>query len=173
MSRQIRLISTSIGWMLILAAAAFSQLSVSAVAVSLFPVGRYESKVGVGYGGLAGFEVGDAEGLSFTGRSGYLRHLERDHSLVSLIPILGGFKSSTRDGAIYMAGELGAALTHTRDSGPLASGNSFKTNPAWAIGLGSAAGSLDLRFSFQVWDARHTAQSMSLGLSFGFLLRGA
>ena len=172
----IKMITHAAAAVALFAAAAFSQQSGVAIGVSgitLFPGGKYEDRVGVGFGGLGGVEVGGSPGLSLTARSGYIRHFERDNSQVSLIPFLGGIKASGEDGVVYLAGEFGAALATTHYRGPLAlNDDDQKTNLAWGVGVGSAAGPLDLRFSFNVWDVHHPTDAMTIGLSFGFLIWG-
>ncbi len=157
------------------ATTAFSQgpgLGIGVMAVGLFPVGDYQESTSLGFGGLGGIEIGDYPGLSLTARSGYIQQLEQKNYTVAMIPILGGLKASTMEGSIYMTGEFGVVKTRTSYSGPLPLiGDNNETNPAWGFGVGSMAGPWDLRLSFNVWDARHTYERMSLGLSLGFLFR--
>jgi len=146
-------------------------LGVTAAVMAVFPSGRFDQSVATGFGGLAGVELA-GEGIGLTARSGYIQLGERHDVTQTMIPILGGLKLSTDDGAVYVVGELGAILTQRESSGSIpAAGDGNKTNPGWGIGVGSSPGPLDLRFSFNVWDARHLQESMAVGLSFGIILR--
>jgi hypothetical protein len=158
------------------AAPAFSQQSmteptprfgVGVAAVGALPVGDLADWAGMGFGGLAGVEVGTYPGLAVTARSGYVQHLEKEDNTVSYIPIMGGAKIST--GAVYLAGEIGAVMIKQEYSGD----NPFEddvdeTNLGWSAGVGSNAGPMDVRLSFNVLDAGHMDESMTVSLSLGF-----
>ena len=148
--------------------AAFSQepgFGVSVAAVGQFPAGDFERATGFGFGGLAGVEFG-GEALSITARSGYIQHLERQNRTISFIPILGGLKLSTDDRSVYLAGELGVVRTKIEDAGILAR-DANENNMGWSAGVGSMGGPFDIRFNFNVWDAAHLKETMTLGVSFG------
>src|SRR5688572_27613545 len=100
----------------LIAAPAFSQnmgdpmsrFGVGVAAVGALPVGDLADWAGMGFGGLAGIEIGAYPGVAVTARSGYVQHLEKEENTVSYIPIMGGAKLTT--GSVYLAGELGAVM---------------------------------------------------------------
>jgi len=146
-------------------------IGVGVAVMSEFPVGDFERTAGFGYGGMGGVEVG-GENLHLTARSGYLMHLERRDHEIRLVPVFGGLKASAGEGSVYIAGELGPVFTRSEYVGPVLLGqNKNEENLGWSIGVGSAAGALDIRFMFNAWDARHLSRSMAIGLSFGFTAR--
>jgi hypothetical protein len=154
------------------APAAFSQteprFGIGAAVTGHLPVGDLAEFTGFGFGGLGGLELGAYPGLAVTARSGYLHFPEHDDNTLSYVPLMGGLKASGVEGAVYMAFEVGAVFTKVRYDGiPLGGRDVDETNLGWNIGIGSMAGALDLRLSFNVWDAAHLSESMTIGLSVG------
>jgi hypothetical protein len=154
------------------ATAAFSQteprFGFGIAGTGQFPVGDLTESAGLGFGGLVGLELGAYPGLAVTARSGYIQFLEKEDNVRSYVPIMGGMKASGVEGTVYMAAEAGAVITKVRYDGlPLGGGDVDETNLGWNVGIGSMAGALDLRLSFNVWDAAHMQESMTIGLSLG------
>lgn len=151
---------------------AFSQVSrigVGIAATSQFPMGDYGNVAGLGIGSLGSVEVGTYPGLALTARSGYIQHFESNERTVKLIPVMGGAKMSGADGGIYVAGELGAVMTRIDYSGnDILESDVDETNLGWNLGVGSMAGPVDVRFSFNVWDASNMDETASIGLNLGF-----
>jgi hypothetical protein len=132
------------------------------------PVGDLAESAGLGFGGMGGIEVGAYPGLAVTARSGYIQFIEKEDNTLSYVPIMGGLKASGVQGAVYMAAEAGAVLTKVRYDGlPLGGRDVDETNVGWSVGIGSMAGALDIRLSFNVWDAAHMSESMTIGLCLG------
>jgi hypothetical protein len=143
------------------------RFGIGVAAVGALPVGDLADWAGMGFGGLAGIELGAYPGVAVTARSGYVQHLEKEDNTVSYIPIMGGAKITT--GTVYLAGEIGAVMIQQEYSGS----NPFEddvseTNLGWSAGVGSNAGPVDLRLSFNVLDAGSMDESMTISLSLGF-----
>jgi hypothetical protein len=155
---------------------AFSQYTeaprfgVSVAGTGQLPVGDFADVAGLGYGGLAGIELGTYPGLALTARTGYIQFLEKDEFTTRYIPIMGGLKVSTADGVLYLTGEVGAVLSRVKYGGQniLQDDEVSKTNLGWNVGLGGMAGPVDLRLSFNVWDGEHMSENMTIGLTLGF-----
>jgi hypothetical protein len=146
-------------------------MGIGVAVVGQFPVGDFAQSAGFGLGGMGGIEVGAIPGLAVTARSGYIQYFEKRDNTISYIPIMGGAKASAVEGAAYLAGEIGAVITRQDYSGSnILRSDVNETNLGWGLGLGSMSGPLDLRISFNVWDAGHAKESMTIGLSFGLTL---
>jgi hypothetical protein len=160
--------------MALLASPALSQeggLGLTASLLGVFPSGQFDKTAGPGFGGLGGLELSQ-DGFGVSVRAGYIQLGEQDDRSLSFVPVLGGVKLSTEDGAVYLAGEMGAIFTRYDFTGNGLLGEDSKaTHPGWGVGLGSSPGPLDLRFSFNVWNARKMQESMSLSVSLGVLIR--
>ncbi len=146
---------------------------VGVAATGQLPVGDYADVAGFGIGGLAGIEMGMNPGLALTARVGYIQHLEKEEDdenfKVRHIPILGGVKFMIPETPVYLAGEVGAVMSRAEVDIPiLGTDTESETNLGWGVGLGTAAGPLDLRLSWHTWDAGNMAESMTIGLSLGF-----
>jgi hypothetical protein len=149
--------------------------AVSLAGVGLLPVGDYADVAGFGFGALGGIEVGMNPGLALTARSGYIQHLEQDNDEDSFklrhIPILGGLKFTVPETPLYLVGEVGAVMTRTETDVPFVGSTSDEeTNLGWGAGFGTMAGPLDLRASFNVWDAANMSETLTIGLSLGFTI---
>lgn len=144
---------------------------IGVAAVGQMPVGDFKDVADLGFGGLAGIEVGTYPGLALTARAGYIQHLQNDDEFsVRLIPILGGVKLNVPATPLYAAGELGAAITRVRYEGadfPFIDEEESETNMAWTAGVGANLGALDLRLMFGVWDAANMSETMTIGVSLG------
>lgn len=135
------------------------------------PLGDFRETAGFGIGGLGGLEIGAYPGLAITARSGFIQFLEKDDLTTTMVPIMGGAKVSLPASPIYFAGELGAVLTKVDDAGSdLIDRSDEATHLGWSAGLGSAVGPVDLRLSYNVWDAGNMDQSATLGLTLGLTI---
>jgi hypothetical protein len=155
------------------AAARQTQMGMDIVGVGLFPSGTYEDVTGPALGILAGVEGEAFPGLGLTLRGGYLGHMERNDYSRVLVPILGGVKITSYSSSFYAAAEAGRVSIRDEYMGndPLVK-NIRGSKTSWSVGLGSAADRLDLRLSLYAWDAAHWRETMTIGLSLGFLVLG-
>jgi hypothetical protein len=144
------------------------RLGVGLAVTGNMPIGDFREVAGFGIGGLGGVELGAYPGLALTARSGYIKFMEKDDLTTTMIPIMGGAKITVPSTSIYFAGELGSVITKVEDAGSdLIDRGDESTNLGWSAGIGSAVGPLDLRLSYNVWDAGNMKQSTTLGLSLG------
>jgi hypothetical protein len=152
--------------------AAFAQeprIGVGIAGVGRMPLGDTRDVAEFGFGGLAGIEMGTYPGVAITARSGFIQHMEHDDYTVKLIPIMGGAKFNAGESGIYLAGELGAVITRLDyDGATIFDEDVDETNFGWGVGVGSMAGPIDIRISFDVWDAGRMQETMTVGLSLGF-----
>jgi hypothetical protein len=149
--------------------------AVTVAGVGQLPVGDYADVAGFGLGGMGGIEVGMNPGLALTARAGYIQHLTKDDDddsfKVRHIPIMGGIKFTVPETPLYLAGEVGAVMTHSEVDEPITGTDTDDvTNLGWGAGIGTMAGPLDLRATFNVWDAANMSETMAIGLSLGFTI---
>ncbi len=155
------------------ACAQMGKVGIGIAGTGQLPVGNFSNHVGVGIGGLGDIEAGMYPGLALTARSGYIYHFQYRDETFSQVPVLGGAKFTLPATPIYVAGELGAVFAHTeRTSGSFFTNSSTTNNTyfGWDAGVGSSAGPVDIRLTFNVLDANNMTNSMTLGLSLGFNL---
>jgi hypothetical protein len=145
--------------------------AIDVVGIGLVPAASYKSDVGPGLGALVGFELETVPSFALTGRGGYIGHMGRNEYSRSVVPILGGLKITSYNSSLYIAGEIGrASIRDGYDGSDSTFSDRRASRTAWGIGFGSAVDRLDLRFSLHAWDAEKPRDSMTIGLSIGFLL---
>lgn len=152
-----------------------TQLGFDVTALGLMPLGDHERIAGPGLGVLAGVEGEAAPGFGLTLRGGYISQMTRGDYTRAMVPILGGVKLTTYSSNLYLAGEAGRVSIRDEYTGPSATpGSDTRTSKtAWGVGIGSASDRLDLRLSFHVWNTDRMSESMTIGISLGFLIVGS
>jgi hypothetical protein len=160
--------------LMLLAGAARAQdarLGISLAGTGAMPVGDFADFAGLGLGAMGGLEIGAYPGTALTVRSGFIKHIEKGDNVATFIPIMGGIKFTAPETPVYIIGELGAVMVQQEDTSddPFNLEDDVKeTNLGWSAGIGAMAGALDLRMSFNVFDAQSMSDAMTLGLSIGF-----
>lgn len=152
-----------------------TEFGIDVAALGFLALGDHERIAGPGLGALVGLEAEVTPGIGLTVRGGHIQQMTRGDYTRSMRPVLGGFKLTSYSSPFYFAGEAGRA--HVRDD---YKGDALLPGPdrrvwktAWGGGVGAAADRLDLRLSFHVWNADRMSESMTIGISLGFLIVGS
>lgn len=140
----------------------------AAVSGELHENDEYHGTPGAGIQGI--LQLGTSSWLTLTARSGYVHYFrEGGTAAANLIPVMGGIKFPFQEIHLYLTGEIGAAFTHL-EAGTVTGAQDY-TGPAWALGLGSEIGPLDLRLSFNVLDMRgNSGTAKTIGMMLGIRL---
>jgi opacity protein-like surface antigen len=147
-----------------------TKMALGADLVGQLPVGDFADVVGFGLGALLRYEYQIQESaLGLTARAGYIHHMSKDGGLESYaqIPILAGVKYSLTGAPIYVGAELGAVMSMSKADFPGAESES-ETNLGLGAGAGYELGPVDIRLGLNFADASNLAETMAIGVSFGY-----
>ena len=127
-------------------------------------------------GGLLRVEFLPIPGIAITGRAGYIHHLTKDlegdagHVKLGELPILAGVKIYSPVG-VYGALELGGTWLNPSIEAGTFTGTDFDSSSfkfSGTVGVGFAAGPVDLRGGLNIVDIGHIGDTMQVGISLGF-----
>ena len=130
---------------------------------AVMPVGDLADAAGLGFGGLARFELGLTSKVRVTGRAGYIYHLEKNSGNFSQIPVLGGAKLDFTPN-FYGAAELG--LFAVRFSGGTRAGST--NSLGMTLGVGYRIADFDLRLGIQAYDVADVPATLQGTLNIGY-----